>query len=348
MLSPVSRNLCSKCAGLTGQALTAGRLAPRVASMNYRLHDHVRFYGNEPSKTPRRAVLYVPGHSEKMLTKLSSMKVDCAVMECEDGVAFNRKAEARETVKRMLDSLELPRVTDVAVRINSMESGFAEEDLAVILQAKRVPDTILVPKFDSIEHVHWLVRQLKSSLEGRELSRAVRIIVYAETAVGLLRLPQIIGEAQEIFDSEPFTLDGIVFGSDDYCASIGAARSYDAAELVYARQKVVAVAKAFGLQAIDMVHIDVQDKEGLQRFSEEGARMGFTGKQVIHPSQVDIVQQAFSPSPERIQWARELLAGFEEHERTGQGAFIFRGSMIDMPLVLQARNVMELAKVDAD
>eukprot|EP00057_Strongylocentrotus_purpuratus_P020287 XP_011674761.1 PREDICTED: citrate lyase subunit beta-like protein, mitochondrial [Strongylocentrotus purpuratus] len=246
----------------------------------------------------------------------------------------------------MLDSLDLPLVTDVAVRINSMESGFAEDDLTSILKAQRLPDTLFFPKVDSVEHIYWLVRQLKSNLRDRDVTSPLKVIIYAESAIALLRLPEIISEALELFDSEPFSLDGVVFGSDDYCANIGATRSQDGIELLYARQKVVSVAKAFGLQAIDMVHIDVKDQEGLQKYSEEGAMMGFTGKQVIHPSQVSIVQQAFSPSPERIEWATQLLAGFQQHQQTGQGAFMFRGSMIDMPLVLQARNVMELAKMD--
>ncbi|XP_041462594.1 citramalyl-CoA lyase, mitochondrial-like [Lytechinus variegatus] len=300
----------------------------------------------EGSGTPRRAVLYVPGHSEKMLNKLTDLKVDCAVMECEDGVAINKKAEARETVCRMLDSLELSLVTDVAVRINSMESGFAEDDLTTILKAQRLPDTIFFPKVDSVEHIYWLVRQLKSNLRDRDVTTPIKIIIYAESAIALLRLPEIISEALELFDSEPFSLDGVVFGSDDYCANIGATRTPDGKELLYARQKVVSVAKAFGLQAIDMVHIDVKDQDGLQKYSKEGAMMGFTGKQVIHPSQVPIVQQSFSPSPDRVEWATQLLAGFQQHQETGQGAFMFRGSMIDMPLVLQAKNIMELAKID--
>lgn len=140
----------------------------------------------------------------------------------------------------------------------------------------------------------------------------------------------------------PFILEGIVFGSDDYLANIGGERTKDAKELLYARQKLVLVAKAFQLQAIDLVHIDYKDTETLKEQSLEGARMGYTGKQVIHPIQVPIVQDAFSPSQIKVEWATELIKAFEEHQQSGKGAFTFRGNMIDMPLLRQAKNIVQL------
>ena len=106
----------------------------------------------------------------------------------------------------------------------------------------------------------------------------------------------------------------------------------------------MATAKAFGLQAIDLVHIDFKDLEGLKKYSESGARMGFTGKQVIHPGQVKVVHEAFKPSEKKIEWATSLIKEFEEHVSGGKGAFVFRGAMIDAPLVKQAENIVHLAK----
>ena len=113
---------------------------------------------------------------------------------------------------------------------------------------------------------------------------------------------------------------------------------------MFARQSIVIHCKAYGLQAIDMVHIDYKDLERLREESIEGARMGFTGKQVIHPDQIDIVNEAFSPSPEKVEWAKELVAAFEEQSNEGIGAITFRGQMIDMPLVKQAFNVLTMAE----
>ncbi|XP_067890328.1 citramalyl-CoA lyase, mitochondrial isoform X2 [Heterodontus francisci] len=230
---------------------------------------------------PRRAVLYVPGNDERKLHKITSLHVDCAVLDCEDGVALNKK--------------------------------FAD-------------------------------RFAKYS-KGRTLKEPMNLITFVETAVGLLNFKAGCEEAQRLGAHAGFQLDGVVFGSDDFCASIGATRTEDARELVYARQKVVVIAKAFGLQAIDLVYIDYKDEEGLRRQSREGALMGFTGKQVIHPSQIPIVQEAFSPNPERVKWARELIDAFGEHQKLGKGAFTLHGSMIDMPSLKQAQNIMTLASI---
>ncbi|EPQ01531.1 Citrate lyase subunit beta-like protein, mitochondrial [Myotis brandtii] len=99
---------------------------------------------------------------------------------------------------------------------------------------------------------------------------------------------------------------------------LGATSSKETQDILYARQKIIVVAKAFGLQAIDLVYIDFRDEEGLLRQAREGATMGFTGKQVIHPNQIAAVQEQFSPSPEKIKWAEELIAAFEEHQQLGK------------------------------
>ena len=157
-------------------------------------------------------------------------------------------------------------------------------------------------------------------------------------------------------------LAAIVFGSDDFCANIGkchsechclfnsnfaclgATRSDDGREVLLARQQVVLTAKDFDLQAIDSVYINYKDLNGLKQQSEEGASMGFTGKQAIHPTQIPIIQEAFCPSDDKITWAKELVAGFEQAQKEGKGAFVFRGQMIDMPLLKQAYNVLKIAQ----
>lgn len=104
------------------------------------------------------------------------------------------------------------------------------------------------------------------------------------------------------------------------------------------------IAKSFDLQAIDAVYINFKDLEGLKRQSEEGASMGFTGKQAIHPTQIPVIQESFRPSDDKIDWAKGLVEGFEEAQKEGKGAFVYRGQMIDMPLLKQAYNVLKIAK----
>nr|KAF6460120.1 citramalyl-CoA lyase [Molossus molossus] len=257
---------------------------------------------------PRRAVLYVPGNDEKKIQKIPSLNVDCAVLDCEDGVAVNKKNEARLRIVKTLEDFDLGS-TEKCVRINAVSSGLAEEDLETLLQSRVLPSSLMLPKVEGPEEIQWTV-----------CDAALKI-----------------GPQAGLF------LDAVVFGGEDFRASIGATSSKETQDILYARQNIIVVAKAFGLQAIDLVYIDFRDEEGLLRQAREGAMMGFTGKQVIHPNQIAIVQEQFSPSPEKIKWAEELIAAFKEHQQLGKGAFTFQGSMIDMPLLKQAQNIVTLA-----
>ncbi|XP_061580644.1 citramalyl-CoA lyase, mitochondrial [Cololabis saira] len=298
--------------------------------------------GSSLRYVPRRAVLYCPGNDERKLKKLASLDVDCAVLDCEDGVALSKKAEARETIPRVLAELDLGR-TEKCVRVNSVSSGLAELDLQVLLAGPVLPTAIMLPKVEDVQEVRWFVDRFRQNLKGRVPAEPLRLVTFVETAMGLLNFQAVCEEIRRLAPDAGLHHDGVVFGSDDFCASIGATRTKDARELLYARQKVVVTTKAFGLQAIDLVYIDYGDVEGLRLQAREGALMGFTGKQVIHPLQVQVVQQEFSPSQDQVRWAEELITAFREHQEEGKGAFTFRGSMIDMPSLKQAENIVALS-----
>jgi citrate lyase subunit beta-like protein len=135
----------------------------------------------------------------------------------------------------------------------------------------------------------------------------------------------------------------IIFGGDDYAAAIGATRTPDSTELFMARQQVVMYAKSVGLQAIDIVNIDFTNLQAMERESAQGAGWGFTGKQVIHPKQVAVANQAFSPSEADVAWASRIVEEFAKHEQAGTGAFQIDGTMIDAPTVKQAVDVLQRA-----
>ncbi|XP_055398913.1 citramalyl-CoA lyase, mitochondrial isoform X1 [Bubalus kerabau] len=300
---------------------------------------------------PRRAVLYVPGNDEKKINKIPSLNVDCAVLDCEDGVAVNKKDEARLRIVKTLEDFDLGP-TEKCVRINSVSSGLAEEDLEAILQSRVLPSSLMLPKVEGPEEIQWLSDKFSFYLKNRKLEQPMNLIPFVETAMGLLSFKAVCEEAVKNGPRVGLFLDAVVFGGEDFRASIGATSSKETQDILYARQKIIVVAKAFGLQAIDLVYIDFRDEEGLLRQSREGAAMGFTGKQVIHPNQIAVVQEQFSPSAEKIKWAEELIAAFKEHQQLGKvnvlkcpemGAFTFRGSMIDMPLLKQAQNIVTLA-----
>jgi citrate lyase beta subunit len=162
------------------------------------------------------------------------------------------------------------------------------------------------------------------------------MLVGVETAKGILNL-------KEIAESDR-RLEAIIFGAEDYAASIGATRTRDATEVLYARSAVVTACAANDLQAIDMVYIDFRDIEGLRLEAQQGAGLGFNGKQIIHPNQVAPVQEAFTPSAEAIEYAQRVVEAFTSSQKEGRGAFALDGKMIDMPLLKNAQKVLERAK----
>ena len=281
----------------------------------------------------RRALIYVPGDDQHKIQKALTLGVDCICMDMEDGVALNRKAEARLTIAHALATLDFGKLEKLA-RINAVGSGWEREDIESVLPYH--PDGIVIPKIESPEQIQWA----SGIIEAAELSHgwpvnSIRLIVDVETARGLLNLKEIAAHPR---------LDALIFGAEDFAASVGATRTVEAWEIFYARSAVVTVAAAYGLQAIDMVTIDFKDIEKVRREAEFGARLGYTGKQIIHPNQVAPAQEAFTPDDEAIAHARRLVETFEQHQAKGAGAFALDGKMIDMPLVKAAQNLLGRAR----
>lgn len=282
----------------------------------------------------RRALLYMPGDDRRKIEKAATLGVDCICMDLEDGTAINKKAEARAVIAKAMKELDFG-ASERCIRINSIGSGFEKDDLASALAAR--PDTIVVPKIESAEQVKWVSEQIESyELSNGLALGGIRLLIGVETAKGILNLKE-IAEADK-------RLEAIIFGAEDYAASVGARRTKEATEVLYARLAVVAACAANDLQAIDMVYIDFRDLEGLRREAEQGAGFGFSGKQVIHPNQVPVVQEAFTPSAEEIAYAKRIVESFESSQREGRGAYALDGKMIDMPLLKNAQKVLERAK----
>lgn len=287
----------------------------------------------------RRALLYTPGDDLRKIRKASTLGVDCICLDMEDGVAFNRKEEARRSVIEALESLDFG-VSERLARINSIGSGLEEADLASVLPTR--PDGIVVPKVEYGEQVRW-VSQVMASYEERYgwPIGGIPLLVGVESALGIINLAQIAGSVSA---SAGGRLEAIIFGGEDFASDIGATRTREVWELFYARSAVITFAAAFGLQAIDMVYIDFNDTEGLRREAMQGAQMAFAGKQIIHPNQVAPVQEAFTPSDEAIAHALRLVQAFEVHQQEGKGAFALDGKMIDAPIVKAAERVLVLAR----
>ncbi|MFN8460182.1 MAG: CoA ester lyase [Anaerolineales bacterium] len=282
----------------------------------------------------RRAILYMPGDDRRKIQKATTLSVDSICMDMEDGVAANKKAEAREVIAGAMKELDFGK-SERCIRINQIGSGLEKRDLVAALATN--PDTIVVPKVETAEQVKWVSEHIETyELSSKLNIGSVRLLVGVETAKGIMNLKE-IAEADK-------RLEAIIFGGEDFAASIGAVRTKEATELLYARQAVVTACAANDLQAIDIVFIDFKDPEGLRLEAEEGARFGFSGKQIIHPNQVEAAQEAFTPSAEAIEYAKRIVESFEASQKEGKGAYALDGKMIDMPLLKNAQKVLDRAR----
>jgi len=282
----------------------------------------------------RRALLYMPGDDRRKIEKATTLGVDSICMDMEDGVAANKKAEARAVIAQAMKELDFGN-SERCIRINSIGSGLEKRDLVAALATN--PDAIVVPKIETAEQVKWVSEHIESYELSSNLNiGAIRLLIGVETAKGILNLKEIASSDKR--------LEAIIFGAEDYAASVGATRTKEGLEVLYARSAVVTACAANNLQAIDMVFIDFKDAEGLRVEAQQGAGLGFSGKQVIHPNQVVPVQEAFTPSDSAIEYAERIVVSFESSQKEGKGAYALDGRMIDMPLLKNAQKVLDRAK----
>jgi citrate lyase beta subunit len=282
----------------------------------------------------RRALLYMPGDDLYKINKGATLGVDSVCMDMEDGVATNRKDEARRTIAHALSEVDFGQSERLA-RINPVGSGLEQIDLEAVLQAR--PDGIVVPKVRSAAQLHWVDEQITRAENHMNVSQgSIALLAIIESATGIVNLGEIAGSVTR--------LEALIFGSEDFASNVGAIRTREAWEVFYARSSVVTYAAAFQLQAIDMVYVDFRDSEGLHLEALEGARLGYSGKQIIHPSQVTVVQNAYTPTDEAIDHAIRLTEAFQVFQESGLGAFAINGKMVDAPMIKAAQNILARAR----
>jgi citrate lyase subunit beta/citryl-CoA lyase len=283
-----------------------------------------------------RSFLFVPGDSERKLAKGAASGADALVLDLEDSVPADRLGTARTMVREYLGSHRDRSRQQLWVRINPLSTDKALPDLAAI--AGGTPDGILLPKANSGADV-VVVGHYLSALEVREgiPQGSIRIFAIAtETAPALFALGTFAGCSPR--------LAGITWGAEDLSAALGASTNRDEKgelEFTYrlARSLCLAGAVAAGVQPLDTVFVDFRDPQGLGAEARAAARAGFTGKIAIHPDQVPIINQAFTPTLDEIAHARRVIEAFA----AGAGTVALDGKMLDMPHLKQAQRVLALA-----
>jgi citrate lyase beta subunit len=276
----------------------------------------------------------MPGDDRHKIETGAAMNVDSIIMDLEDGVALNRKEAARETIRTALREVGFGR-SERLVRINPVSTGLHVDDLTHTIEAH--PDGYVLPKVESagqVKDISGRLRQAEAKYGWPDNSIALLVIV--ESARGIVNL-------REIAESDP-RLAALIFGAEDLAGDLGARRTPDGWEVFHARSAVVLYAKAYGLQAIDTVYVDLRDLDGLVAQTEQGLYMGYTGKLAIHPRQVDPIQRIFTPGAEEIQQAKRLIDAHRAHQQAGTGAFQMGGRMVDMPIVRAAEAVLARAR----
>ncbi len=286
----------------------------------------------------RRAMMYVPGDDWRKIEKAATLGVDTVILDIEDGVALNRKEEAANQILEALCKVDFGR-SECLVRINPLRENRGTRDLEIILRA--MPDGFVIPKVESAGDL----KEICDLVAEAEL--VVSVPVGSVKLLALIETPQAYMNLREICTACE-RLEALIFGAEDLAAAIGATRTPEATEFLFAREGLVMAASAYGLQAVDMVTVEFRDPVVLECESLAGARLGFTGKQIIHPAQVGPVHAAFTPSEGEVQKATALLEAFRDHQSVGKGAFEFEGKMVDMPVIRRAQNILTRAGIDTN
>jgi citrate lyase beta subunit len=257
------------------------------------------------------------------------------ILDLEDAVAVGQKEEARLNVVAALDEIAFGR-TELLVRVNAPDTDFIAADLEAI--AGTTIDGIVVPKVETAEQIQTIDQFLTAGeLAGGRLSGAIRLFALIETALGIMNLKEIGQSSQR--------LEGLMFGAEDLAADVRATRTKEGWEVFYGRSAVVTAAAAYGLEAIDMVYLDLHDLSGLEKDTLFAQQMGYTGKMAIHPCQVEVFNRVFSPTEEEIVRAERLLQAYQTHDAAGSGVFTLDGRMVDKAVVRAAENLLTRARL---
>ena len=269
-----------------------------------------------------RSWLFAPGDSERKMERAAAGPADIVIFDLEDAVEASRKADARRIVGEFLTAPapDGPRPQRL-LRVNPAQSHWFDDDLDLVRRLEGV-DGIVLPKCEAREGV--------SALAAAAISRQV---------LPLLETPRGILNAASIAAAEP-TIPALIFGAEDLTAELGIPRTIDGDELIFPRSQVVLAAASAGADAIDAVLIDITALDDLRRDARRGRALGFTGKMAIHPSQVPVINEVFTPTAEETARARRIVEAFDAAAATGEGVIRLDDRMVDMPVVARARKIL--------
>ncbi len=281
----------------------------------------------------RRSLLYVPGNMPGMLQNIPVFEADGVMIDLEDAVPLQEKDAARLLTRNFLRFYQ-DRNKEMIVRINGLDTAYAAADLREILPA--LPDGIRLPKADNPETVELLDTLLTEQEEALGLAIGhFKIIPSIESAQGVLNCVATARASTRIV--------ALAFGAEDFTASMEIDRTKSGEELFSARTRVVWAAKAVGVQVIDTIFPDVNDMDALRAETMLVKRLGFTGKSLVNPRQIEIIHEVFRPTQVEIDHAIEVMDAIKRAREMGTGVISLKGRMVDAPVVMRAARVLKTA-----
>lgn len=280
----------------------------------------------------RRSMLFMPGNNPGMLVSADILGADSIIYDLEDAVSLEEKDSARTLVRNALSFLKFTH-SEITIRINPIDSPYWEKDLEAIIPV--LPDGIVIPKA-SVDAVHSVEQKINEIKKAHNITKNFSFLMLVESARGIMDVNS-IAKASSL-------IQGLLLGGEDYSVDMGIQRTRLSKELEYARFSLTTAAHAYGLDSLDTPFTDVEDFDGLRLDTAFSKSIGFSGRLVINPRQVEEIHKIFSPSSAEIERAEAILQAAEEAKQKGLGVFSFKGKMVDLPVIKRAQALYDSAK----
>ena len=282
-----------------------------------------------PTARPRRSVLYMPGSNARALEKGRTLAADGLILDLEDSVFPDAKEEARDRVCRATTAGGFGG-REVLIRVNGLGTAWGRDD--IVAASSSSADGILLPKVDAAD----TVREVEAIMEGAGAPAVMTLWCMMETPRGILHAEEIAEAGRR--------LGGFALGMEDLVKDLHAAHTGDRLPVVTALGLCMLAARAAGIAILDGVHMNLDDSDGLEDACRRGREMGFDGKTLIHPKQIDAANRVFAPSPDELDWSRRIIAAHGAAEKEGRGVVVVDGRLVEVLHVAEAERLVAMAE----
>ena len=280
----------------------------------------------------RRTMMFVPGNNPGMMQDAFIYSPDSIMLDLEDSVTMAEKDAARLLVHNALKTIDYGN-TEMVVRINPLNTAYGKKDVEAVVKAG--VHVIRMPKTETAEEVREVEREIERVEKEIGCLGRTKIMAAIESTLGIVNAYEIAVASERMM--------GIALGAEDYCANLKTQRSPEGTELLFARQQIVVAARAAGIDALDTVYSNLNDMETFRKEVELIKQLGFDGKSIINPRQIEIVNEVFAPTEKAIEKAKTIIAAIKEAEKRGSGVIAVNGKMVDRPVVIRAQRTIDLA-----